>query len=265
MEEEIKVKKKDIFSLLLKIVIAIICFMIFITLSTHFSMKIDLENMKKVYPEYDKKSYIYYKEDKEVVKIKRIEDIYGNDIKLKINKVPLMYCDNKNCIYINTSRSFERIYLNPKMYISILLVALFIFVAVLLNRMEYNKKKYIIIIIIFSIITGLSFIEEGFIVTKYYTNVNRNKNLEHGILIGEVEDKTYAYKYTVNNKMYYFNSPSKNDTIYYKKSNPSISYNKTNPINIGIIIVNIVYIVLIVILNKNRVKRISQGEAEEDK
>ena len=127
MEDEIKEKKKDVVSLILKIFIAIICFMIFITLATHFSLKIDLDNMKKVYPEYDK-GYFYYKEDKEVVKIKRIEDIYGNDIKLKINKVPLLYCKDKNCTYINTSRLFERIYLEPKMYISILLVFLFIFI-----------------------------------------------------------------------------------------------------------------------------------------
>ena len=104
------------------------------------------------------------------------------------------------------------------------------------------------------VITSFSLIEEGSNIVKYYSNVNKNKNLEHAILLGNREDNSYAFKYTVNKKLYYFSSSNKDNTIYYKKNNPSKAYNKTNPFNIVILVIDLVYIVYLFILRKNSIK-----------
>ena len=262
-EEKVEEKKKiDILGIIYKVILCILAFLIFVTITTHISLKMDIDEFKRVYPEYDKR-YYYYDIDNDRVDIKSIKDIYGNDIKLKINKVPMMYCKEDSCIYVNTSRVFERIYMNPKTYISILVLLSLIVIYLLLNRKEFNSKKYTIITILLIVLVALSMIEEVSGITSYYMGVNKNKNLEHGILIGETENKGYAYKYTVKKKLYYFSSNSKNDTIYYNKEKPEISYNKKNPFNIVILVINVLYIVYIFVLRKNKMKRISQ-EGEED-
>lgn len=259
ISEETK-PKKDILSIVLRVVIIVLLFLIFVTMTTHLSLKRDIEGYKEVYPEYDKK-YFYYDIDGDKEKISVVKDIYSNDIKLtKMNKVPLLYCKEDTCIYINLSRAIERIYLNPKIYISILVLLVLILEFILLNRIEFNKKKYLIITIIVIVLTFLSIFEEGSSIIKYYSNVNKNKNLEHAILLGNREDNSYAFKYTVNKKLYYFSSSNKDRTIYYKKSKPSKAYNKTNPFNIVVLVIDLVYIVYLFILRKNKMKRISQEE-----
>ena len=266
MEEEkiLEKPKKDIISIVLRVIIIIILFLIFVTMTTHLSLKRDIDGYKEVYPEYDKR-YYYYDKDNDKVSISSIKDIYSNDIKLsKMNKIPLLYCKEDTCIYVNLSRMIEKIYLNPKGYISILILLVLILEFILLNRKDLNKRKYLIITIIVILITSLSILEEGIGIVKYYTNVNKNKNLEHAIILGNREDNSYAFKYTVNKKLYYFSSSSKENTIYYKKNKPNIANNKTNPFNIIILVIDLVYIVYLFILRKNKMKRISQeGETTE--
>ena len=266
MEEEkiLEKPKKDIISIVLRVIIIIVLFLIFVTMTTHLSLKRDIDGYKEVYPEYDKR-YYYYDKDNDKVSISSIKDIYSNDIKLsKMNKIPLLYCKEDTCIYVNLSRMIEKIYLNPKGYISILILLVLILEFILLNRKDLNKRKYLIITIIVILITSLSIFEEVRSIVGYYSTVNKNRNLVHAINIGNREDNSFAFKYTVDNKLYYFSSNDKNNTIYYKKSNPSIASNKTNPFNIIILIIDLIYIVYLFILRKNKMKRISQeGETTE--
>ena len=59
MEEEkiLEKPKKDIISIVLRVIIIIILFLIFVTMTTHLSLKRDIDGYKEVYPEYDKRYF----------------------------------------------------------------------------------------------------------------------------------------------------------------------------------------------------------------
>ncbi len=250
-EEEIEnlLPKIDILSKLLKILIYILVLSLIVIISTNLSIRLDVKDYDKVYGEKIGDKYYYYKEDKEKVEIKKFKDFYNKKLnKIDTKYVPLLYCNKKECLYVNLGDKLERNNMYPKFLILVLVLIIAILELIVYMRKEdANKTKYKILYIFLIFITILGLIREGKDIGSYYLTVNKNKNLEKGTVLGKRADNRYVIKYEVNNKLYYLDSNTDNNNIYYSKNDVKKAYNKMNPFNIKLLVMYVINIVFIIV------------------
>ena len=185
------------------------------------------------------------------------KDFYNKKVnKIDDKYVPLLYCSKKECLYIDLGNRMQRNNLYPKFMILILVLIIAILELVLYIRKEKpNKTKYKILYIFFICMTILGLAREVKDVSGYYLSVNKNKNLVKGEVLGRRADNRYVIKYEVNNKLYYLDSNTKNNNVYYNKSDSKKAYNKMNPFNIKLLfiyLVNIIFIIIAQIMGKKK-------------
>ena len=255
-QEEILVPKIDIIGKVFQFIVYILFLTLIVTISTYLSITLDIKDYNKVYGEKIDNKYYYYTNDNEKIEIKKFKDFYNKRInKINDNKVPLLYCNKNECLYINLEDRLERNNLYPKFLILIIVFIIAILELLIYMRKDTPLKKYKILYILLLMITLIGLIKEVSSISSYYFTVNKNKNFVKGVLLGERLDKEYVYKYKVNNKIYYLETNNKSDTIYYNKKDYSKAYNKMNPFNIKILIMyflNILYLVFARLLTKKK-------------
>ena len=255
-QEEILVPKIDLIGKVFQFIVYILFLTLIVTISTYLSIKLDIKDYNKVYGEKIDNKYYYYTNDNEKIEIKKFKDFYNKRInKINDNKVPLLYCNKNECLYINLEDRLERNNLYPKFLILVIIFIIAILELLIYLRKDTPLKKYKILYILFLIITLIGFIKEVNNISSYYLTVNKNKNFVTGKVIGQRADNRYVIKYEVNNKLYYFDSNTDNKTIYFNKKNNSIAFNKMNPFNIKLLIMyflNILYLVFARLLTKKK-------------
>ena len=257
-EKELEgLSKIDLLSKTLKILIYILVLVIIIVISTNLSIKLDVKDYDMVYGEKINNKYYYFKNNKEQVEIKKFKDFYNKKVnKIDDKYVPLLYCSKKECLYIDLGNRMQRNNLYPKFMILILVLIIAILELILYIRKEKpNKTKYKILYIFLILITLIGLIRDGKDVGNYYLTVNKNKNLEKGIVLGQRADNRYVIKYEVDNKLYYLDSNTDNNNIYYNKKDNKVAYNKMNPFNIKLLLIyllNIIFIIIAQIMGKKK-------------
>ena len=241
--------KIDFFNKFLKIIIYILVISIIVLASTNLSIRLDVKDYIKTYGEISSGKYYYYKENNEQIEIKKFKDFYNKKVSKIDNKyVPLLYCNKKECLYINLSNRLERNNMYPIFIVLILVLIIAILELILYMRKDKpNIAKYRTLYIIFIFITIFGIGREIHNIGEYYLTVNKNKNFVTGKVLGQRADNRYVIKYEVNNKIYYFDSNTDNKTIYYNKKNNSIAFNKMNPFNIKLLIIYIINIIFIIV------------------
>ena len=264
MEELDGVVKIDVVSKVLKIIVYAMVLFLIVIVSTNLSIKLDIKNYDKVYGEKVDNKY-YYKKDKELIEIKRIKDFYNNKVDSKtIKNVPLLYCNKKECLYIDLGDRLEKNNMYPKFIILVVLLIIAILELILYMRKDRpNITKYKALYVIFIIITIWGLGVELYNISNYYLTVNKNKNIVVGEVLGKRNDGRYVIKYEVNNKLYYIDSNTKNNTIYYKKNDVSKAFNKMNPFSVNLLIIYLFNIAFIIMTQFLKNKKIAITEDDE--